>query len=282
LRQKTIRSPITLEGVGLHSGADVKLVLAPAPENTGRVFIRTDLPDRPQIPASDRFLGMGDLYRRTTLQLSEEIKLHTIEHLMSSLAALGVDNVIMETSGPELPFLDGSALPFVEALEEAGVVEQDTEAQCADLQNPVLFSEGMVEILALPARELRLTFFADYGDKVIGQQALSFRIDAETFRREIAPARTYVFMKDVEPLRRAGLIKGGSLDSAIVIAEDRIINESLRFPDEIVRHKLLDLLGDIALLGAPLHAHIMAVRSGHQSHAAFLKLLRKEVGPHVA
>ncbi|MFH0793909.1 MAG: UDP-3-O-acyl-N-acetylglucosamine deacetylase [bacterium] len=281
MRQKTIKSPITLEGVGLHTGAGVKVVLAPAPENTGRMFIRTDLADRPQIPASDRFLGMGDLYRRTTLQLSQEIKLHTVEHLMAALAALGVDNVIMEISGDELPFFDGSSLPFVEALEGAGLVEQEADVKCVELQKPVLYSDGPVEVLALPARELRLTFFVDYDDKVIGRQSLSFRMDAETFRREIAPARTYVFMKDVESLRQAGLIKGGSLDSAVVIAEDRIVNDELRFPDEIVRHKLLDLLGDLALLGAPLHAHVMAVRSGHQSHAAFLKLLRKEVGPHV-
>jgi UDP-3-O-acyl N-acetylglucosamine deacetylase len=269
---------VETRGKGLHSGSDVAVRLLPADPGSGIRFRRTDLPGAPEIPADVAHLVDGDLMRRTTLAC-EGARVYTIEHLTSALAALGIDNVIAEMDGEEAPFLDGSAAPFVQMLHEAQGVEQDAPVAPLAVTRPIAFADGGAEIVALPSEGYRVTFFSTSDERLLRAQSATFEITPATFEHEIAPARTFCFFHEIEPLRAAGLIKGGSLASAVVIGRKAVINSELRFPDEPVRHKVLDFIGDLALLGRPVKGHFLAWRSGHRSHAAFARHLRKELSP---
>ena len=275
--QRTIGGPATIEGVGLHTGTSGVMRFLPAPVGHGVRFVRTDLPGRPEVrvrPENAHF--DPDAGRRTILQ-QDGVQIHTMEHVLAAVAGLGIDNLVIETTTMEIPEpADGSAAPIAKALIDAGFVEQDRPVRYIKVTKPVRWSENGVELEAVPYNGFRITFTIQYDGTPIGTQTLSLEIDDASFLKEVAPARTFVLERDLEALRQAGWIKGGRLESAIVVGNDGVRNqEPLRYPDEYVRHKILDLLGDLFLLGGPVLGHVTARRSGHHGHVAFVKRLKE-------
>jgi UDP-3-O-[3-hydroxymyristoyl] N-acetylglucosamine deacetylase/3-hydroxyacyl-[acyl-carrier-protein] dehydratase len=277
--QRTIASPASFTGVGIHTGERSEVTFRPAPPNTGIVFVRVDLPGQPRIEVGPQFARYDADHGRRTILKSGEVEIHTMEHVLGSLVGLGIDNVIVEVGALEVPEPeDGSALPIVRALRSAGLAEQGVARRHFKVTKPVMFQSGAVEILAVPSDRLRVTFTIDYDNPVIATQHLSVDIDDVVFEREIAPARTFVLERDVALLRAQGLIRGGTLDSAVVVGDQGVLNQTpLRFRDEFVRHKILDLLGDLALLGGPLLGHVISVRSGHATNVAFVQKMAQAI-----
>jgi UDP-3-O-[3-hydroxymyristoyl] N-acetylglucosamine deacetylase/3-hydroxyacyl-[acyl-carrier-protein] dehydratase len=281
MNQRTIGRSVSFTGVGLHTGEPATVAFHPAEPGAGVTFVRGDLPGQPAVPvSSESAAGECDALRRTVLRRGPA-EVHTVEHVLAALQGLGIDNVRLELTGREVPEpSDGSAAPFVELLEQAGVVEQPAPRDEFVIRRPVVYQAGDVQIVGLPAEQLRLSFTLQFDNPVLGTQHLSLDLSPEAFKREIARARTFVLYRDVERLRSAGLIRGGSLRNAIVVKDDGLLNEEpLRYPDEAVRHKILDLLGDLALLGRPLRGQVHAVRSGHAHNLRFVRALLKEHGP---
>lgn len=278
-QRQTLKKAVELEGLGLHSGEMTHIRLAPAPAGHGVVFRRTDLEGAPAIPAQIENAAADAMTRQTSLQSPDrpDARVATVEHFLAALHGFEIDDCLIEMDGAEAPLFDGSALKIAKAVAEAGVEELDRPAAPITLKTPVAFSQDDVEIVATPSESLRVTFFLDYSGTMIGRQALSVEVTPERFVSDIAPARTFCLRQEIEFLREKGLIRGGSLDMALVVDGDRLVNEdtALRFEDEFVRHKILDLLGDSYLLGAPLKAHILAVKSGHATHARFMAKLRE-------
>lgn len=274
-RQKTIKSSVKISGIGLHTGLDTVVLFEPAPANTGVVFIRDDLPGKPKIPALLK--NVVHSIRGTTVGLNENIRVHTIEHILATLLALEIDNVFVHLDGSEPPILDGSAKIYGEALLKAKIVEQAEPKKYIRLTEKVEYVSGDTKIVALPADKLKVYCKIDYQHPMLGKQEINLEITPEIFIQQIAPSRTFCFDYEIEHLRNKGLAKGGSLENAIVIGADRIHNQegSLRFPDEFVRHKLLDLLGDIYLLGRPLKAEITAEKCGHKHNINFARMIEK-------
>jgi UDP-3-O-[3-hydroxymyristoyl] N-acetylglucosamine deacetylase/3-hydroxyacyl-[acyl-carrier-protein] dehydratase len=275
--QRTIGRPISIEGVGLHTGEKGVMRFLPAPVGHGVRFVRADLPGRPEVrvrPENAHF--DPDAGRRTILQ-QDGVQVHTMEHVLAAVAGLGVDNLVIETSTMEVPEgHDGSAGPIASAMLEAGLVDQDKPTHHIKVSKPVRWAENGVELSAVPYTGFRISFRIEYDHPLIGIQERTIDITPDTFMKEIAPARTFVLERDVEALRKSGWIKGGRLESAIVVGKDKVLNDGkLRFPDEFVRHKILDLLGDLFILGGPLLGHVSARRSGHQGHVAFVKQLKE-------
>ncbi|MDZ7262003.1 MAG: bifunctional UDP-3-O-[3-hydroxymyristoyl] N-acetylglucosamine deacetylase/3-hydroxyacyl-ACP dehydratase [candidate division KSB1 bacterium] len=300
-QQRTIKKPISYSGIGLHTGNSTKITFKPAPVNTGIRFKRTDLNDSPEIIAD--IDHVVDISRGTSIGQGNVV-IHTVEHVLAAIAGLEIDNILVELDDNEPPVGDGSALPFVEALLEAGIEEQDSPKDYLVIENTIAYSDEKrgIDIVVIPSDEFRITFMVDYKNPALGTQYTSMYSLTEEFVREFAPARTFCFLHEVEELKEQGLIKGGSLDNAIVII-DRDIDEQefnrlkklfrlpddvvlgdngilngkrLRFKNEPVRHKTLDLIGDLALLGVPLMAHVMAARSGHAANVELVKMIRKE------
>lgn len=275
--QKTIMNEASLSGVGVHTGSRTTMTFKPARENTGIVFVRTDLPGRPEIPALIDYVV--ETARGTTLGREIEgqmVKVHTVEHVLASAAALGIDNLRVEMDNNEPPIMDGSSLPFFQKLKGAGLMELDASRKYFDLPKVVSQAEEGVQLVANPWPTLRISFTIDFDHPVLKSQYASFDITPEIFERELASARTFCLARDVEQLRAQGLIKGGSLESAVVIGEQGIENkEPLRYPDEFVRHKILDLLGDLTLLGMPLKAHVISIKSGHRSNVKFVREIKR-------
>jgi UDP-3-O-[3-hydroxymyristoyl] N-acetylglucosamine deacetylase/3-hydroxyacyl-[acyl-carrier-protein] dehydratase len=241
------------------------------------VFVRKDLPGEPRVVVDADNVGLEDSVLQTALGRGEE-QIRTVEHVLSAVRGLGIDNLIMEVDGCEPPVGDGSAKPYVDVLLEAGLVSQDRPRHYITITEPIwLFQDGL-ELAVVPSNTLEITFKINYDHPAIGIRSASFLITPETFVREIAPARTFCFLKDVEKIRAQGKIKGGSLDCALVIGDEGFVNEDLRFEDEIIRHKILDVIGDFALLGAPLKAHIVAVRSGHAFNVEFVRKIERTLG----
>ncbi|MCA9510362.1 MAG: UDP-3-O-[3-hydroxymyristoyl] N-acetylglucosamine deacetylase [Myxococcales bacterium] len=263
-RQHTLAGEARFVGVGLHGGRVVAMRVAPAPADAGVVFVRTDL-DSAEIPA--RSSALGSVRRATTLRCGEA-SVATVEHLLAALFALGIDNARVELDGPEVPAADGSAAPFVALLERAGRVAQDAERVRLRLARPIEIEDGTRRIRARPADGLHVRYAIDFPHPAIGRQELALGpIDAELFARALAPARTFGFVEEVEALRSAGLALGGDLANAVVFDAKGVITPGgLRVPDEPVRHKALDLVGDLALLGRPLDAAIEVERGGHALH----------------
>ena len=274
--QRTIAGPVSLSGIGVHTGNSCTLTFCPAPPHYGVKFVRTDLPDSPEVPADiEQVVGTE---RGTTLALGE-VQVHTVEHVLAALLGLGIDNCRVELDSNEPPFGDGSALSFVEALHKAEIVEQEGSRRYLEFTASVSFMQGDVSLVAIPSETFKISFTVDFNHKVLKSQYLSLVIEEERFTRDIAPARTFCFLNDVKPLQEKGLIKGGSLECAVVIGDDGIVNpEGLRFPDEFARHKIADLMGDLALLGSVPKAHIIAIKSGHATHIPFIRELRRRVG----
>ncbi len=274
MKQRSILRAVSISGKSLHTGEEVQLTLKPAPVDHGIVFKRMDLYGKPELrPVVDL---VTDLVRSTTIA-DGHAKVHTIEHVLSALNGCGVDNVLVEMDASEPPILDGSAKHFVNLIQQAEPVEQEAERSYFALQEPVSVTRGGSSIIALPYDGFRITC-TSADDRGIHTQHLSLDIDPETYVAQVASARTFTIYEDIEELLKLGKIKGGSLDSAIVIKGDKIVaKEPLRFKDEFVRHKMLDIIGDIGLLGMPVRAHIVAVRPGHALNAELSKVLRERL-----
>jgi UDP-3-O-[3-hydroxymyristoyl] N-acetylglucosamine deacetylase len=266
VNQRTIAEKISCTGVGLHTGKPVQLTLHPARANTGIVFVRTDLPQPVEIPASPASLS-GRVHLATTLGRSGAT-LDTVEHLLAATYGLGIDNLRVEVEGPELPGMDGSAASFVFLLRAAGFYEQGALRPLLRIVRPIEIREGARSIRIEPGRGLRVSYAIDFDHPCIRRQSLhDVAIDPETFEREIARARTFGFVAEVDALWRAGRARGACLDNTVVLDAHRVLNrDGLRFPDEFVRHKVLDLLGDLALLGVRVEGHIRVERGGHALH----------------
>jgi len=269
--QRTLGSEVELAGVGLHTGEAARLRILPAPPGHGVIFRRTDLPEAPEIPARIEF--MHDAPRRTCLKAGAA-EVHTTEHLLAALSAAGVDNAICELDGPELPGMDGSSRPFLDAIEKGRVKDQKEPAIVHVLREPVHVSDGDWTIVALPYEHgLRLDYTLAFDSPRPIRESMSFELSRDGFLDDIAPARTFVTSEEISALRAAGLGKGASEQNTVVISDDADHDRArMRFPDEPLRHKVLDLIGDLALLGRPLCAHVVAHRTGH---AANRKLVRK-------
>jgi UDP-3-O-[3-hydroxymyristoyl] N-acetylglucosamine deacetylase len=275
--EHTLASQVQCTGIGLHSGRPVKLGLRPAAAGTGVLFVRTDSALRTRFPARDEWVVDTNL--ATTLGKGTE-RLATIEHLLAALAGLGVDNCTVEVDGPELPIMDGSAAPFVYLVELAGLKPQRRMRRRLVIRKPIEVRDGQRSVRVLPSRDFKLSVAIDYPHVSIGRQELrELRLSPGSFAREIAPARTFGFLRDVQGLQARGLALGGSLANAIVLDDEAVLNrEGLRFRDEFVRHKALDLIGDLALLGLPLQGHVKAVCSGHGLHRALVAEIRANPG----
>jgi len=268
IKEKTIQNEVSCSGIGLHSGEKIQLRLIPAPEGSGILFSRTDLGGT-LIPANATHVVSTHL--STTIGV-EGATVQTIEHLMAAIAAFGIDNLIIELDGPEVPILDGSAAPFAELLSEAGHVEQKKGRKIIQLIEPVTIAEKGKRVTVYPSSTFEISYQIRFDHPLISSQSYDYQHRCETFIAEIAPARTFGFLKDVQMLQSMGLARGGSLENAIVIGESRVLNEEgLRFSDEFVRHKILDLIGDLSLLGMPLLGRVEAVCSGHMLHAKLVK-----------
>jgi UDP-3-O-[3-hydroxymyristoyl] N-acetylglucosamine deacetylase / 3-hydroxyacyl-[acyl-carrier-protein] dehydratase len=279
-RQQTIANEASLEGVGLHTGASASLRFRAAPEGTGIRFRRTDIGGEPEIRADLRSVASTE--RGTTLA-DGDVRIHTVEHLMAAAFALGVDNLLVEMDGPEVPIADGSFRPFFELLRGAGLCEQAEAAGVIRLERPIEVKDvGGASYVAVPAPALRLSGAIEFDHPLIRRQFASFDITAPRFAAELAPARTFGFLKEAELLRSRGLAQGATLDNAIVLGEDGLASGELRFPDEFVRHKIGDVLGDLALVGRRLHVHVIAERPSHAGNVALGTQLRaqgKGTGP---
>jgi UDP-3-O-[3-hydroxymyristoyl] N-acetylglucosamine deacetylase/3-hydroxyacyl-[acyl-carrier-protein] dehydratase len=283
-KQLTIERSVSYQGVGLHSGKPCTVTFHPESVNAGISFVRGDLPGKGLIPVTPQTAKYDPSRGRRTILSNGQAEVHTVEHILGAIHGLGIDNLRVELDAEEAAEpSDGSALPIVQLLKSGGLREQNAPRRYLRLGSPITLEDDGVQLLAVPHDGLRITFTIDYPNRIVGTQSASYELDPETFEREIAPARTFVLMRDVEELQRAGMIKGGSLANAVVVEEEKLMNdEPLRFPDEFVRHKILDLLGDLCLVGGPLRAHIVAFRSGHESHVKFVRKLFEATASSVA
>jgi UDP-3-O-[3-hydroxymyristoyl] N-acetylglucosamine deacetylase / 3-hydroxyacyl-[acyl-carrier-protein] dehydratase len=300
MKQSTIEIPVSVKGVGLHSGKNVTLTFKPAAANHGFRFQRIDLPEQPVVPADVKLVVSTN--RGTTLK-SGEAQVSTVEHVLAALCGLRLDNILMEIDGPEMPIMDGTSMPFVRALQQAGRVDLDAERDYFAITEPIEYKDEVTgaELLALPSDEFEATVMIDFNSKVLGQQFAALH-HMDEFVPEIAPCRTFVFVHELEKLLDMGLIKGGDLENAIVIADRKMEQEELdalakkmnkpgvkvdsegvlntvklHFPNEPARHKLLDVIGDLALIGKPLKGKIVATKPGHTVNVEFARILKKQL-----
>lgn len=269
--QRSIERPISLEGVGLHTGTKAKVTFCPRNADEGISFIRTDLPGRPELKAHADNACLEDSLYLTALGQGEQ-QILTVEHVLAAVQGLGIDNLAIEIDCREPPIMDGSAKAFVDALLSAGIRTLDAPRRYLEVKEPIWLVENGVELAVIPSPRLEVTYKIDYDHPAVGIRSASFLIAEDIFEKKIASARTFCFLKDIEKLRAEGKIRGGSLDCAVVIGDEGVLNSTLRFDDEIIRHKILDVVGDLALLGRPLLGHVIAVRSGH---AYNVRLVRK-------
>ncbi len=274
IHEKTIQREVSFCGVGLHSGKPVTIRLVPAPAGTGIVFKRTDLGSVlvPVCAAS-----VLSTFYSTTIGVNG-VRVQTVEHLLAALYALSIDNLLIELDGEEVPIADGSSAPFVSLVLEAGEVDQEKEKMVLEIVQPLTIVDGAKRIDLVPTTRggLEISYTIAYQHPLIASQSYTYAHSQDAFIKEIASARTFGFLKDIKQLLVKGYAKGGSLENAIVVGEDKILNqEQLRFEDEFVRHKVLDLIGDIALLGMPIVGKIVAYHAGHQLHTRLIETLRK-------
>ncbi len=272
LNQRTVQSKVSCTGVGLHSGNPITLSLLPARADSGIVFVRKDLERPVEIPALSQFVV--DTTMATTIG-KDGVRVGTIEHLMAALAGLGIDNCRVELDGPEVPIMDGSAAPFVYLIRSAGIELQRAMKRFLLIRKPVSIQDGDKEASFLPASQFSVSFTIDFDHPLISNQSFKMDFSDRFFDREICRARTFGFYREVEMMKKMGLAKGGSIENAIVIDDFSILNpDGLRFPDEFVRHKILDSIGDVSLLGMPVIGHLVAHKSGHAlNHKLVTKVL---------
>lgn len=270
--QTTISKPVSYSGVGIHTGTDVQLRLVPAKAGEGIYFKRVDLPAAPVIPARVEYVF--DTQRSTNISLGD-VKLYTVEHVLAAVHAFQIDNLCIELSSIEPPAGNGSSDVFVELLDQAGVVELDVTVAVRTISRPIYLTQNNVHLVALPSDTFSISYTLDYPQvPALGTQFYSAVIDRETFCREIAPCRTFALYEELSYLMDKGLIKGGSLENAVVVMREAVISKGgLFFKNEMARHKALDIIGDLALVGFPFTAHVISIRSGHATNVAFAKLL---------
>lgn len=271
--QQTTRSPVVLAGVGLHTGVPVRLRILPAAADTGVRFRRVDLHPAVEIPALSRYVCETKL---ATVLAKDGVEVSTVEHCLSALAGLGIDNAVVEVDCPELPILDGSALPIVEAIFEAGIRRQSRRRRALRVEKPLRVEDGEKFCLIRPSAEFRVTYTIDFSDRFPGPGSQHFYLEVtpENFATDLSPARTFGFLEEVESLRSMGKAKGGSLENALVLHGGKVLNpEGLRLRDEFVRHKILDAVGDLALIGMPVLGHLIVYRGGHELHDALVTTL---------
>ncbi|HEY0789223.1 MAG TPA: UDP-3-O-acyl-N-acetylglucosamine deacetylase [Thermoanaerobaculia bacterium] len=272
IERKTIGTPVAIEGIGIHSGIYTKVELHPAAAGSGLTFVRTDL-HHLRIPA---LLASTTALDYATSVGKDDVSIGTVEHLLSAVHAAGISDLDVRIDGPEVPIVDGSALPFVHLVEAAGTRELGETIAPLRIRKPIEVVDGTKKIRIEPSDRLSIEYKIDFDHPTIGRQRVSFDYDYRTFANDIAPARTYGFIRDVERLRAAGLARGGSVENCIVLDDNGVMNGPLRFGDEFVRHKVLDLLGDLALLGRPILGQITAVRGGHALHSRLVaEILRQ-------
>lgn len=300
VKQHTIQKTVSITGIGLHTGEKVTMLLQPAAINHGYKFQRIDLPGKPVVEADVDYVV--DTSRGTVLE-KNDVRIHTTEHILAALVGLQIDNVMIQLDGPEVPILDGSAIRFVEIIEEAGLEEQHSLRNYYEITEAIHFrnDDQSIELAALPLNDYRLTVMVDYNSTVLHSQHAQLH-DISLFKQQVAACRTFVFLHELEALHRAGLIKGGNIDNAVVIVDREVSEEEvenlakllnkekieigktgilndmpLRFSNEPARHKLLDVMGDLALIGRPLKAHILAARPGHTPNVALAKKIKKQM-----
>ncbi len=272
MNRRTIARPVSLEGIGLHLGAACQLSFRPAPSGAGIVFLRTDLPGEPRIRALAQHAVLTE--RRT--QLGEDpVSVHTVEHVLAAVAGCGIDDLEIHLDAAEPPIMDGSAAPFVEALIGAGIMDHAGEIEFLTVRNPLRLTDGESTYEVHPSLELELNVTIDFPHATIGRQQGSYRVTRETFVKELAPARTFGFVHEVEALRGMGLIKGATLDNAVVLDENGVIGTTTRWPDEFVRHKALDCIGDLALAGARVRARVTATKPSHRGTVRLVRAMRE-------
>lgn len=277
VKQRTIKEPVRIEGIGLQTGKSVDVNLKSSPANSGINFIRTDLPNKPLLNIQSLAFGEKNLKeRRTTLGLGiGPIEIHTTEHLLAALSGLFIDNIVIEIDNIELPGLDGSAKGFIDALKSAKIIEQDAPKKVLKIKEPVWCGDKDALLLAVPDEDFKISYTLSYNNPSLGTQFFSVILNAENFESQIAPARTFCLEEEALELLKRGLGKGANYENTLVIGKNGPINNRFRFPNEPVRHKILDLIGDLYLLGMPIKGHIIAVKSGHKLNMELVKKLRE-------
>lgn len=271
-KQRTIQREISIKGVGLHTAKSANLVFKPAEVDSGINFVRTDLPGKPVIKACIENSATQAHSPRKTSLFSDGVELYTVEHLMAALSGLAIDNLRIEIDNLEVPGLDGSSVNFLNALSDAGIKEQEKPRQYYSLKEPIAIEEDGSALIALPSSELRISYTLNYNHPLLKAQFLELSLTPEIFRKEFAAARTFCLEEEADGLQQQGFGQGANYENTLVVGKNGVVKNTLRFPDEFVRHKVLDLLGDLYLLGVPLKAHIIALKSGHSLN---LKLVRK-------
>jgi len=274
--QRTIKNEIKLEGLGIHTGKEISVAFKSAPVDNGVSFIRTDLPGKPKIPANISNLVDASKRPRRTAIGNGETEIQTIEHLLATLCGLEIDNIIVELNGPELPGLDGSADGFCKIFNEETICEQEKDRKYFVVQEPIWVEDGDSALGIMPDVNLRISYTLDYPTTNFKTQYGSFLIDKENFKSSIAPCRTFCLEEEVEHLRSLGLGKGASLDNTVVVGKQGIISGELRFEDEFLRHKVLDIIGDLYLFGCPIKGHVIAIKSGHMLNLELLKKIKSQ------
>jgi len=258
--QRTLRNSISCEGIGLHTGKPVKMTIKPAPIDSGVVFVRTDIGNAAVKAVA---ANIGTTSYATTLS-SNGVSVKTVEHLLAAFAGLNIDNVSVEINADEVPIMDGSARPFIRLIADAGIQTQEAVQQVLKVIKPLYVRDGDKQIAIWPADETSISYFIDFNHPMLKEQSMQYAPSENAFLREISDARTFGFLSDVKTLQANGLAKGASLDNAVALTEDSVVNkEGLRYKNEFVRHKILDLIGDLALVGMPIIGHIVAHKSGH-------------------
>jgi len=264
--QKTIKSEITLSGVGIHTGKRINIRLIPAQRDTGIVFYRTDK----GMPVKAKLPFVIDTSLATTIGI-DGIKVRTVEHLLATIHVFGITNLIIEIDGSEVPVMDGSAIDFAKTIMKTGTAKQGKTIPLLKITKPYFYEESRSRIIVKPYRGFKISYKIFYEHPLILEQSLSIEINEQNFLREIAPARTFGFLKDIQYLLQNGFARGGSLENALVLDEKGVVGGKLRFRDEFVRHKILDAIGDLSLLGYPIHGHFIIEKGGHTAHINFLK-----------
>lgn len=275
-KQKTLRKSVSISGVGLFTAERATLTIHPAESDSGIVFQRSDLPGKPKVAANiDHVVSTP----RCTILGNKQFTIHTVEHVLSALMGMGIDNALLELNGPEVPIMDGSAKTFVEAITNAEVAQLDTEKYYYNLQSPVSWSQGDVHLVAIPAEALSISYTLQFPhSEILHAQYYSAPVTPDFYAKEIASCRTFCIYEEIAPLIESGMIKGGGLDNAIIIKDDVVVNpDGVRFADEMVRHKILDVIGDLSLIPRAFNAHVIAIRSGHASNIAFARELFKQI-----
>ena len=280
MKRKTIKNSVEILGIGLHKGEEIKLILKPSENNDERgiIFKRIDVSDKNNIVKVD-YRNLFDLERGTNIRNEDDVKVHTIEHFLSSLSITGVTDILVEISGNELPILDGSSAGFVEKLLEAGIVELNEEIEPVVITEPVIFSDEKAGkyVMALPYDGFKISYTIDFNHSFLKSQYYELEVNLENYMENIAKCRTFAFDYEIDFLKKNNLALGGSLENAVVVGAEGPLNpEGLRYPDEFVRHKILDIIGDLYVLGTPIKAHIIAIKAGHYVNSRLTEMIAKK------